>query len=459
MNNRRVIVITLVSGILFVVLFYNFLHEGLAVAFAIVAILIMGVGFATARAMNKTDSFVEQLGEADILNRMWFPLQDELTVVVETGGRVTEATSAWSTAPGLSKRETPRTFFTGMQRYVRNRELVASLAASDLATEESRQQLVAEQQNLMHRAQDLLEEVNRAIKTIPGSENIARRPRSARPRAFAPTNTRHRNEAKRGNATTGRSAQLQTATAARVIQDRPARPRPAPMRITDTSTPPEPTAPTPTRREPEPPSAPSVPLPPPPPSPAPPRITYTPMQAPQAGAAPAPREPEPPPEPSAPPAPAPAAASVPEPVVAAPAPSEPEPSVTSSEPPGDLRLDVASVCEALFDPMIMSYESNRLFDDRYKDATVRWKGTARRSNVYSYDFEFGDGGGTKAELDVYEVKQQYGSRTVKAFVQLPTEAADDIGARIGEDVQVEGRLISCEGSARRLYVADARMVD
>ena len=48
---------------------------------------------------------------------------------------------------------------------------------------------------------------------------------------------------------------------------------------------------------------------------------------------------------------------------------------------------------------------------------------------------------------------------MKAFVQLPTEAADDIGARIGEDVQFEGRLISCEGSARRLYVADARMVD
>ena len=222
MNNRRVIVITLVSGILFVVLFYNFLHEGLAVAFAIVAILIMGVGFATARAMNKTDSFVEQLGEADILNRMWFPLQDELTVVVETGGRVTEATSAWSTAPGLSKRETPRTFFTGMQRYVRNRELVASLAGSDLATEESRQQLVAEQQNLMHRAQDLLEEVNRAIKTIPGSENIARKPRSARP---SPAAQRTRATATRQSAGTrrpARSAQLQTATAARVIQERPA---------------------------------------------------------------------------------------------------------------------------------------------------------------------------------------------------------------------------------------------
>ena len=107
----------------------------------------------------------------------------------------------------------------------------------------------------------------------------------------------------------------------------------------------------------------------------------------------------------------------------------------------------------------MSYETNRLFDDRYKNATVRWKGTVRRASAYSYDFNFGDGGGTKAELDVYEVKQQYGSRAVKAFVQLPTEAADDIGGRIGEDVRFEGRLISCEGSARRLYVADARVVD
>ena len=107
----------------------------------------------------------------------------------------------------------------------------------------------------------------------------------------------------------------------------------------------------------------------------------------------------------------------------------------------------------------MSYETNRLFDERYKDATVRWKGAARRANVYSYDFNFGDGGGTKAELDVHEIKQQYGSRTVKAFVQLPVEAAVDIGERIGEDIKFEGRLLTCEGSARRLYVADARMLD
>ena len=136
-----------------------------------------------------------------------------------------------------------------------------------------------------------------------------------------------------------------------------------------------------------------------------------------------------------------------------------EPVKPPSVPTGDLRLDIASVCVDLFDPNRMSYETNRLFVDRYKDAMVRWKGTVRRASVYSYDFDFGDGGGTKAELDIYEAKQQYGSRTVKAFVQLPVEAADDLGARIGQDVQFEGRLLACEGSARRLYIADAHMVD
>jgi hypothetical protein len=149
----------------------------------------------------------------------------------------------------------------------------------------------------------------------------------------------------------------------------------------------------------------------------------------------------------------------PEPVVATPAPGEPEPVSQPSRPPDDLRLDVASVCEELFDPKVMSYEANRLFDDKYKDATVRWKGTVRRASSYAYDFNFGDGGGTKAEMDVYEVKQQYGSRMVKAFVQLPTDAVADIGGRIGEEIEFEGRLMTCEGSARRLYVADARMAD
>ena len=182
---------------------------------------------------------------------------------------------------------------------------------------------------------------------------------------------------------------------------------------------------------------------------------------------PTPREPQPVPEPAVPPVSTPSVATVPEvveeikppePAVVVPTPSVPESAAPAAQT-GGLNLDVATVCEELFNPKVMSYEANRLFDDRYKDATVRWTGTMRQASAYSYDFNFGDGGGTKAEFDVYDVKQQYGSRTVKAFVQLPVEAADDLGGRVGEEMQFEGRLMTCEGSARRLYVADAHLVD
>ena len=459
MSNKPILVIAIVSGIIFVVVIFNTISEVMAVILALLATVIIVAGLVIERAYHRPDRFVEQLGEADILNRMWFPLQDELTDVVRTGGRVTEVTSAWTTAPRLSKRETPRTFFTGMQRYVRQRELVASLATSDLATEDSRQQLEAGQKSLLFMAQELHKEVKKAIEAIPGASAV-RRTRSARPRPSyqrpRPATTGSR-VGTRQSAQVSRSAQAQTATSARTIRERPApaRPAPAPMRIADATRTPDRTSPTPIRWEPEPPKAPSVPRPPSRPAPTPLSIKDTHMPAEPDITAPAPREPEPTPVPSVPPAPSPVTASVPEPVVAVPVPSVPEPAATPSE----VQLDVASVCEDLFDPNRMSYETNRLFDDRYKDATVRWKGTARRASAYSYDFTFGNGGGTKAELDVYEVKQQYGSRTVRAFVQLLVEDADDIGARIGEDVLFKGRLISCEGSARRLYVADARMVD
>ena len=169
MSPKHISVIAIVSGIIFVVVVYNTISEELAVILAFLATVIIVAGLVIERAYHRPDRFVEQLGEADILNRMWFPLQDELTDVVRTGGRVTESSSAWATAPGLSKRETPGTFFREMEQYVRRRELVASLAASDLATEDSRQQLEAEQQGLLFMAEELHKEVNKAIEAIPGA--------------------------------------------------------------------------------------------------------------------------------------------------------------------------------------------------------------------------------------------------------------------------------------------------
>ena len=480
MGNTTLRNIAIVGGIvLFVPAFV--ISPAVGVAFAVILIL----GFIAAqRVIGTSEVRMKKDNVDDLLNRMWIPVRDELSEVVRTGGSVTSTTSVWTSVPNLYKQQTPATFHQGMERYVNQRAQVAYLVASVTATEESRQQQEIDQQKLLFTSRELLEEARKAINFLPGSETAVSRAEAARPRPSAPQ-TRSAATRPSARSTVGtepaapasRSAQAQTATPARTISWRPEPSRPAPasmrtaesprtpstprppthptstpLRITDTPKPPEPAVATPAPREPVPPPAPSVPR----PTPTPLRITDTPKPPEPAVATPAPREPEPPTTPSVP---SPVTSSAPEPVVVAPAPSVPEPAATSSEPPGDLRLDVASVCEALFDPKMMSYEANRLFDDRYKDATVRWKGTARRASEYSYDFNFGDGGGTKAELDVYEVKQQYGSRTVRAFVQLPVEDADDIGARIGEDVLFEGRLISCEGSARRLYVADAHMVD
>ena len=304
----------------------------MAVILGAVAIAILVAGLVIERAYHRPDRFVEQLGEADILNRMWFPLQDELTDVVRTGGRVTESSSAWTAAPRLSKKETPTSFFREMEQYVRRRELVASFAASDLATEDSRQQLEAGQQSLLFMAQELHKEVNKAIEAIPGASAV-RRTRSARPRpsyqrpqATATRPSPASSAETRQSTPVSRSAQAQTATPARTIRERaPARPAPAPMRIADTPMTSERAVPTPVRWEPEPPTAPSAPRPPSRPAPTPLSIKDTPMPAEPDIAAPAPREPEPQPTPSVPPAPSPVTASVPEPVAAVPAPSVPEP--------------------------------------------------------------------------------------------------------------------------------------
>ena len=433
MNYKIVLAITIVSDIILLAWVNVVFSAGHAVMLALFSIVLIVGGFLLVRALNKPEKFVEHFGEADVLNRMWYPVQDELMDVVNSGGRVTEPASAWNRAPRLSKKETERSFFFGMQRYVRQREHVATLAAGALGTEESRQELTSEQQTLLIKAEELLVKVNRTIDANPASKTVARRTQRARP---SPQTQRTRSASSRPAPSSTTPTSFRIVDARRNSRTPQPSPSPTPLRASEVM------------ETPEPPVAP-----------------------------PAPRAPEPAPTPSASPSPVPSVASepevveetkLPEPVVPAPpprtvvaasAPVVPETAAASREAPVDLRLDVASVCEELFDPKRMSYEANRLFDERYKDATVRWAGTVRRASTYAYDFNFGDGGGTKAELDVYEVKQQYGSRVVRAFVQLPIEAADDVGGRIGEAMEFEGRLMTCEGSARRLYVANAHLVD
>ena len=152
----------------------------------VLAVILIGAFMAAQRILGASEVRLKKEDVGDLLNRMWIPVRDELSVVVRTGGRVTSATSVWSGVPNLYKQEAPTTFHEGMERYVNERAQVAALVASVTATLESRQQQEIEQQKLLFMSRELLEEARKVINFIPGSETAVRRAEAARPRPSAP---------------------------------------------------------------------------------------------------------------------------------------------------------------------------------------------------------------------------------------------------------------------------------
>ena len=128
--------------------------------------------------------------------------------------------------------------------------------------------------------------------------------------------------------------------------------------------------------------------------------------------------------------------------------------------PASAALDVASVCQALFVDHTTSYRTNQLFAERYQDRTVRWPGTLRRVERYSFDMVFGHKGGTRAIVEVHQIKTGvFGDRQVNAVVQLPPEAREALRNVEGHPVIVEGRLVKVDSLMRNIYVADGQVVE
>ena len=55
-------------------------------------------------------------------------------------------------------------------------------------------------------------------------------------------------------------------------------------------------------------------------------------------------------------------------------------------------LDERSVCETLFAPANMSSDTNRIFEEKYRDCLVRWSGTLTGVRTFTFDLVFGKGG-------------------------------------------------------------------
>lgn len=148
-----------------------------------------------------------------------------------------------------------------------------------------------------------------------------------------------------------------------------------------------------------------------------------------------------------------------------PPPTDPRPRTTESppSPPPPLPVVAAPLRQPadpfgdLFGEGMTSLDTNQKFDAAYKNTTVRWKGTLKHAETYSFDSTFGRDG-AKAVVDVHEIPSGFhkGSK-VQAIVQVPPESASELRDRIGSPVEIEGRLVQCDGFMRTLFVADGKV--
>lgn len=156
-------------------------------------------------------------------------------------------------------------------------------------------------------------------------------------------------------------------------------------------------------------------------------------------------------------------------VAAEPAPDDPpaderdnpaEPGIEATAPLDSLPSPAKSpgveeFCAAVFAPGALSFTANQTFNEYYKGERIVWTGTLESMTPFTFDFDFGSGGGIKAVLTILE-SAAVGSRNVTAVIALPpgTGGLDD---RFGRPVTFTGTLVKVDGLARKVLIADAAL--
>jgi hypothetical protein len=120
------------------------------------------------------------------------------------------------------------------------------------------------------------------------------------------------------------------------------------------------------------------------------------------------------------------------------------------EPAREEALSPQTVAETLFGRAVMSYQVNDLFEQRFRGKTVQWSGVLTSVTQYPFDRVFGNSPGTKAVVEV--------QGTIKASVQLGSEALSDLRSKTGKPVAFEGKLLACEGFMNSIFVGEGRIL-
>lgn len=124
-------------------------------------------------------------------------------------------------------------------------------------------------------------------------------------------------------------------------------------------------------------------------------------------------------------------------------------------------LEVRHVCERLFDPSMMSSQTNEIFDSDYRNRSIRWSGTLKSIRSFTFDLVFGNQPGTRAVFEIHRVggSQSFSMRPVQAVVQLAPEDEEGLRSKLERDLVFEGRLVSVDAFMRNLFVAGGVVVE
>lgn len=133
--------------------------------------------------------------------------------------------------------------------------------------------------------------------------------------------------------------------------------------------------------------------------------------------------------------------------------SRPTPPPPAPEPMSPAEND--RLFETLFGANLMSYETTKIFDERFRGRPVEWTGTVKRAKSYSSDLDFGPGPGMKAVITVARIEHDlYGETEIDAVVQLPASAT----LTRGDQVTFTGLLSKADPMMRNLYVTGGHVV-
>jgi hypothetical protein len=120
-------------------------------------------------------------------------------------------------------------------------------------------------------------------------------------------------------------------------------------------------------------------------------------------------------------------------------------------------VDYIALRDALFETNLMSSQTKDYFDANYAGRVVKWSGKLRRISAYTSDFTFQGTVGSKAIVELEGIADGSFTKGVQAVVQLPTEVATELGNQYDIQVEFTGKLHSCDGFLRDIFIEAGSM--